>query len=283
MHMKFLDRTSELNRLGALSRSGGLAVVTGRRRVGKTRLLVEWVEKTKGLYFVADQSSAEVQRAYLTAALSAKLPGLEGVRFSDWRSLLSSVAERAIAAKWRGPLVIDELPYLVQQSPELPSALQQFVDHEAKRAKMTLAIAGSSQRMMQGIVLDASAPLYGRASVSMHLGPLPPACAPAVFAERELVKAWTAWGGIPRYWELAASERGSTRLRNVELSCSIRWAPSTGSRITFSSRRSRLRSRSARCSMPSAGEHIGCRRSPVESGARPRRWRGHSHACWRWG
>ena len=60
--MNFLDREEELARLIALSkrRDGGLAVLTGRRRVGKTRLLVEWVERSGGVYFVADQSSAEV-------------------------------------------------------------------------------------------------------------------------------------------------------------------------------------------------------------------------------
>jgi AAA+ ATPase superfamily predicted ATPase len=213
--MKFLDRKSELARLMTLTRSrdGGLAVVSGRRRVGKTRLLVEWVEKTGGVYFVADQSSPEVQRQYLTMALHAELGGLEGARFSDWRSLLTSIAERAIAACWRGPLVLDELPYLVQQSPELPSALQHFVDHDAKRAKLTLAVAGSSQRMMQGLVMDSSAPLFGRASVLFQVNPLPPACAAEIFATRELLDAWTAWGGIPRYWELASTLRGTTASR----------------------------------------------------------------------
>ena len=54
----------------------GLAVVTGRRRVGKTRLLVEWAERSGGVYFVAE--SAEVQRRYLVAALAAKLRGPPG-------------------------------------------------------------------------------------------------------------------------------------------------------------------------------------------------------------
>jgi AAA+ ATPase superfamily predicted ATPase len=104
--MNFIDREEELGRLAALSkrRDGGLAVITGRRRVGKTRLLVEWVERTGGVYFVADQSSAEVQRRYLVAALATKLRGLDGVTFANWRALLTGVAERAIEssgpARW---------------------------------------------------------------------------------------------------------------------------------------------------------------------------------------
>jgi AAA+ ATPase superfamily predicted ATPase len=213
--MMFIDRENELSRLIALSkrRDGGLAVVTGRRRVGKTRLLVEWVERTGGVYFVADQSSPEVQRRYLTAALATKLRGLEGVTFADWRTLLAGVAERAIESKWRGPLVLDEIPYLVLQAPELPSVLQHFLDHEAKRARLTVAIAGSSQRMMQGLVMDATAPLFGRARELLTLGPLPPGYARDAFGSQDLVEAWTAWGGIPRYWELASEEHGALATR----------------------------------------------------------------------
>lgn len=213
--MKFIDREEELRRLVALSRrrDGGLAVITGRRRVGKTRLLVEWVERAGGVYFVADQSSPDIQRRYLISALAQKLEGLDGVTFSDWRTLLAGVAERAGQAGWRGPLVLDELPYLVLQAPELPSALQQFVDHDAKRVGLTVAIAGSSQRMMQGLVLDASAPLYGRARELLVMAPLAPRYARDAFATASLLEAWTAWGGIPRYWELASGERGTTPAR----------------------------------------------------------------------
>jgi uncharacterized protein len=219
--MKFIDRENELSRLTALSkrRDGGLAVVTGRRRVGKTRLLVEWVERTGGVYFVADQSSSEVQRRYLTAALATKLRGLDGVTFADWRSLLTGVAERAIESKWTGPLVLDEIPYLVLQAPELPSVLQHFIDHDAKRARLTVAIAGSSQRMMQGLVMSASAPLFGRARELLTMGPLPPAYARDAFGRQDLLEAWTAWGGIPRYWELASDEHGTiaTRIERLVL------------------------------------------------------------------
>ncbi|HEX8111957.1 MAG TPA: hypothetical protein VF516_29700 [Kofleriaceae bacterium] len=62
--------------------------------MGKTRLLVEWVKRSDGV--VADPSSPEVQRHYLTVALAARLRGLDGVTFADGRSLLTGVADRAI-------------------------------------------------------------------------------------------------------------------------------------------------------------------------------------------
>jgi AAA+ ATPase superfamily predicted ATPase len=216
--MRFLDREEELARLERLARrrDGGLAVVYGRRRIGKTRLLVEWVNAQGGAYTVADQSTAEVQRRYFASAVAARLPGFGEVAYPDWRVLLSRLAEGARVAKWRGPLVVDELPYLVATSPELPSVLQHWVDHEARAARLTMAVAGSSQRMMQGLVLAGDAPLYGRAREVLHLGPLPVRCVRQAFGIRaavDVVEAFCAWGGVPRYWELAVDEAGDLQDR----------------------------------------------------------------------
>src|SRR5208283_5020316 len=73
------------------------------------------------------------------------------------------LAQQAEADKWKGPVILDEFPFLVTSSPELPSVLQHWIDREAVHAGLVVAIAGSSQRMMHGLVLDSSAPLYGRA------------------------------------------------------------------------------------------------------------------------
>jgi len=214
--MKFLNRTEELERLDHLAsrEGGGLAVVYGRRRIGKTRLLLEWSKRHGGLYTVADQSSAEVQRRYFAQAVAERLPGFGDVDYPDWRTLLTRLARDAEAAAWRGPLILDELPYLVNVSPELPSVLQRWIDHDAARARLVVALAGSSQRMMQGLVLlgnPGDAPLYGRAREILDLGPIDPAFLPQAFAvtsSRGLVELYTAWGGVPRYWELAAEVPG---------------------------------------------------------------------------
>jgi hypothetical protein len=216
--MLFLNRTDELTRLDRLARAaeGGLAVVFGRRRVGKTRLLLEWTHRHHGLYFVADQSSASLQRRYLAQAVATKLPGFGDVEYPDWRALFARLASEAKLRKFRGPLVLDELPYLVLSSPELPSVLQQWLDHEAREARLVVALAGSSQRMMQGLVLDGSAPLFGRAREVIEVKPLGPQWLPYAFKDLStpgLLAAWTAWGGVPRYWELAHDLSGSLEAR----------------------------------------------------------------------
>lgn len=213
--MKFLNRTEELSRLNHLANrhKGGLAVVWGRRRAGKTRLLTEWADHHGGCYLVADRSAPDIQRQYLSDALATRLPGFNQVIYPTWTAFLKRLATDAEANAFKGPVIFDELPYLVENSPELPSLLQRFVDHEAKSAGLVLAIAGSSQRMMQGIVLNRTAPLFGRASESLRIRPLKAGYLLNTLTDNpvQAVEWYALFGGIPYYWELAlASETKNT-------------------------------------------------------------------------
>jgi AAA+ ATPase superfamily predicted ATPase len=210
--MKFINRQEEMRRLNRLIRQprAGVVVIWGRRRIGKTRLLLEWVHKHRGVYYTADESAASIQRKYFATSIEQILPNFSKVDYPDWTSLFLRLANDARNAKWRGPIVIDELPYLISVSPELPSILQKFIDHEAKKTKLIIALCGSSQRMMQGAILDSSAPLYGRADEIIKLGPITASYmkeALKLKKPREVVESYTIWGGIPRYWELVEKNR----------------------------------------------------------------------------
>jgi uncharacterized protein len=220
--MKFLNRTDEISRLDGLLAlpEGGLGVVYGRRRIGKTRLLLEWCRKHEGIYWVADDSGSTILRRFFAMTLAERFSGFADVEYPDWGSLLSRIAKEAAAEHWRGPLVIDELPYVVSSSPELPSILQRWIDHEAPKADLTVVIAGSSQHMMQGLALNASAPLFGRAKALLKIGPLPPGWLTKAFRaidEAEAVGYYAAWGGIPRYWELADGHGGTLEEQLLDL------------------------------------------------------------------
>ena len=106
-------RGAEPARLDALVERGqdGLVALWGRRRVGKTRLLLEWSSRHDGLYSVADLSSEPVQRAYLADALSLRFPGFGEAAYPDWRTLL-----RALAREARRRLVRDHLPRLLSEN-----------------------------------------------------------------------------------------------------------------------------------------------------------------------
>lgn len=207
--MKFLDRNLEMDRLARLAkrRTAGLVALWGRRRVGKTRLLSEWCRHHNGLYTVADQSAEMVQRRYFAEAVSERLPGFNDVAYPDWNSLLRRLSTDARAAGWKGPLVFDEFPHLVAASPSLPSVMQNWVDREVAMDGLLVAVAGSSQRMMQGLVLNPSEPLFGRAVEAFALNPLPAGWigeALGVSDALAALRAYAVWGGIPRYWEMAA-------------------------------------------------------------------------------
>lgn len=212
--MEFIDRKLELSRLDRVVNQpeAGTVVLWGRRRVGKTRLLLEWAKKHKGIYYTADESVASLQMRYFAAALEPALPGFSSVAYPDWQVFFRRLAKEAIQNKWRGPLVIDELPYLISVSPEIPSIMQKFLDHEAKEADLILALCGSSQRMMQGAILNANAPLFGRAQEILKLAPISAGYlgdALQLDSPREIVETYAIWGGIPRYWELVQRLSGT--------------------------------------------------------------------------
>jgi AAA+ ATPase superfamily predicted ATPase len=210
--MQFVDRREEMRRLDEAVLQGrpGLVVVWGRRRVGKSRLLAEWIGRAGGLYWVADESAPVIQRRYLAAELEAILPGFASVDYPDWATLLERLSRDAAAVRWRGPLVLDEFPYLAAQMPELPSVLQKWIDREKRQGGILLALAGSSQRMMQSSILDATAPLYGRADVVLKVEPIPFGFVPDAIGTKaagSCLDFFACWGGMPRYWELAAPHR----------------------------------------------------------------------------
>ena len=210
--MQFLNRAAELDRLDAvLRRPGSFAAIWGRRRVGKSRLLLEWSSRHDGLYTVADLSAAPVQRRYLAEAAAQRFPGFASVEYPDWRSFLDRLRAEAAAARWPGPFILDELPYLLVADPTFASVLQNWLDRPGTRPSMV--VSGSSWRMMHGALLGAGAPLYGRAVEAFAVQPLRPGCLGDAFPDstpREQVSLYALWGGTPRYWELA--ERFGTDL-----------------------------------------------------------------------
>jgi hypothetical protein len=99
----FWNRRQELAALGELDDGGGLAVVWGRRRIGKTRLLLEWSERAGGVYTVADQSAPDLQRAYFARAISSAMRSTVDVCSSEMPgSRRGAPPRRCWSAKRRG-------------------------------------------------------------------------------------------------------------------------------------------------------------------------------------
>lgn len=201
MELPFLNRDAERARLQrALDAGESLLCLYGRRRLGKSRLLREVVRGRNACFYSGDARDGALQRTALAREMGRVIPGLDRVSYPDWEILLERWWKEAPAGSL---LVLDEFPFLVKAVPELPSLLQKQVD---RAAGPPLVLCGSSQRMMQGLVLDASAPLYGRAREILRIGPLEPRwirSALGLSKDTEAVEQYAVWGGVPRYWELA--------------------------------------------------------------------------------
>lgn len=198
--MKFVDRKEEAVRLrNALTRDkASVVVMYGRRRLGKSTLLKR-VMSDRDIYFLADRSEGQHQRDLLATVIAQSFVDFDKVKYPDWESVFRTLNYRADE---RFTLCLDEFPYMVEQSRELPSVLQKLIDE--KQLKYNLVLCGSSQNMMYGLFLDSAAPLYGRADELMRLTPIRfPYIREALNLDaKEAVEEYSVWGGVPRYWEL---------------------------------------------------------------------------------
>jgi AAA+ ATPase superfamily predicted ATPase len=204
MKLPFFNRISELSRLKKAwaAPSSSFVCLYGRRRCGKSRLLQKGLEGFPHVYFIGDEREAVLQRRALAKEIGRLVPGFERVEYQAWDDLLerwhSDAPPGAI-------LALDEFPFIASASPEFPAILQKYLDQDRAKPVHT-AVCGSSQRMMHGLVLDSSAPLYGRAREILKITPLNIYYLHQAMGKKAgeaVIQAYGAWGGVPRYWELA--------------------------------------------------------------------------------
>jgi hypothetical protein len=210
--LDFVNREHERQELEAAARHGGLLVVYGRRRVGKTRLLRRSVEARQGLYSQAIEGPRDMQIEQVYRDVRARLDtALVPKTWAEFFEILS-------LQKRRWTLCLDEFPYLTSGDPALPSQLQRWLDHGFPRGCL-LILAGSSTRMMHGLFLNRAAPLYGRARKLLHVAPMDYAafCAacqrPA--ADMDSFEQFSLVGGVPKYWEFVERRQTTAALADA--------------------------------------------------------------------
>ncbi|MFA5897195.1 MAG: ATP-binding protein [Thermoplasmata archaeon] len=170
------DREGEWAELARFALSPGrglrLGLMYGRRRQGKSFLLRRLAARTGGFYHQALEEERRPALDRLGAALAAHLAlPVGGVRFADWAEAATALARLGAKGKPR-VVVLDEFPYLLAHSPELPSALQRAVDgsRAASGPAVRLVLCGSALCVMSGLLAGAQA-LRGRASLEIVLRP----------------------------------------------------------------------------------------------------------------
>ena len=246
----FFNRTAELAALDRAWRQRGtggqMTLLYGRRRLGKTYLLQRFfagsdTEPPKPhCYYLAEQTTAAAHRSALAAQLLEALPDA-GVAVEElavsWNALLRHVSARCrerSAKEGRFGLILDEFPYLVEQSPELPSVLQSWWDREGLHARLYVILCGSQLSAMAALGQE-SAPLYGRFNAGiMLLEPLHYEEVAAFYADSphyglaETLLMYGVLGGTPRYHALVDTSRPLRRGSRRPAVCAARRAGKRG-------------------------------------------------------
>ncbi len=198
----FVDREGELGILAeAWSARPSLVVVYGRRRVGKTRLLKEFMRGVNGVYYLSRLTDHSDNLRGLVAAVGRVVKGFGvGKEYVSIDALLRDVWGSGVEL-----VVIDEFTYWVRVAPRVMSELQLFVDEFLPRTRMMLVLCGSLIGVMERDVLGGGAPLYGRRSFSIKVEPLKPWVLREFlpkYGPVERVATYAVFGGVPHYLRL---------------------------------------------------------------------------------
>lgn len=208
--MKFIGRQTELAKLNSeYERDSSFVVIYGRRRIGKTTLIKEFLKKKTAFYFLATEELENQSMKRLAGVIARTTENrlLQKTTFTDWIDLFQIIAEYKPTEK--KVLVIDEFPYLVKTNPAFPSILQNAWDEILKNSHVMLILSGSLIGMMQKHALSYDSPLYGRRTAQMRLSPLSFTDIYAV-QNRSFDKAaeqYAVTGGIPKYLEFFEDDR----------------------------------------------------------------------------
>ncbi|MBN1672295.1 MAG: ATP-binding protein [Kiritimatiellae bacterium] len=220
MARAFIGRRNELKALERAysAECSQMIPVYGRRRVGKSELILHFARGKPCVYFLGKKAAASLQmREFLQgAAIALDEPLLAGAPAAGWKEVLDTVT-----STWKRAgkliLVFDEFQRTVGASSELPSVLQELWDRRWKSSgNVLLILCGSYVGFMEREVLGRKSPLFGRRTAQIQLRPFSYREA-ADFHPRysavDRARAYFLCGGIPLYLS-CLSDRESVE-RNI--------------------------------------------------------------------
>ena len=165
----FIGRKAELKQLNEQYNSSRFefAVIYGRRRIGKTSLIQEFIKDKKALFFTGLETTQKQNLVNLSQVILQSR--LDDITFNSFQAALENVFEKA--KKERIIFVIDEYPYLANTYPAISSILQLLIDKNKEDSKLFLILCGSSLSFMEEQVLGYQSPLYGRRTSQYKIKP----------------------------------------------------------------------------------------------------------------
>ena len=200
----FYGRSTELQRLNEMYSSDKFecVIIYGRRRVGKTTIIKEFIKDKKAIYFLAREASSLINlRGFSNDVYFVTATELANNSFfADWEKAFDYI--HLISQENRIVLVIDEYPYLVWGFRPISSIIQAHIDSQFKDGKLFLILCGSSMSFMENQVLGYESPLYGRRTAQLKIAPLSffeslPFYDSYAHTDKAILYGMT--GGIPEY------------------------------------------------------------------------------------
>ena len=210
--MKFYNRTSELAELRRIQNlsfndHSRLTVVTGRRRIGKTSLIMKSVEGLPTVYLFVGRKGEATLCAEFIPIISQSLNTFIPEEIRTFRSLFQFLMELATRQSFN--LVIDEFQEFYNINESVYSDMQNIWDTYRKRSKMNLIASGSIYSLMQKIFLNNREPLFGRADNIIKLSAFDLVTLKEIlkdyntnYSNDDLLALYTFTGGVPKYVEL---------------------------------------------------------------------------------
>ncbi len=165
MGTRFIDRREELESLQERLASPRLelVVIYGRRRVGKTALILEALHSIGRRDYIYYQAVETGNLRYFKR-LAEKVEPRARHAAEDWEAILSFLANHII--------VLDEFPYIAEEEPGFLSKLQRLIDHELADTQTKIVLLASSISLTRTQALDYGSPLHGRITGRLHLKPM---------------------------------------------------------------------------------------------------------------
>lgn len=207
----FINRESELNLLEEKYKSDKFELVSiiGRRRIGKTTLVKEFISRKKDcLYFCLHFGYEKDIKIDFTEKVISNF-NISFLREPSWRELFEKIFKQA---NKRMVLVIDEFQRFLKINPGVPSILQDLIDTYKESSKLYLIVVGSSIGMMNSL-FDYTSPLYGRRTAQINLMPFDYFNLRKYIkgSEEERINVYSVYGGTPRYLEIYKQYRTKGR------------------------------------------------------------------------
>jgi len=200
----FTGRNAELKKLNEMYAGNKFecAIIYGRRRVGKTTLIKEFIKDKKAIYFVAREAGGTINLTVFSSdvySVTAREHAKNSF-FSDWEKAFDYIHQ--ISKDNRIVLAIDEYPYLAGGFRPVSSIIQTHIDAHFRDGRLFLILCGSSMSFMEKQVLGYKSPLYGRRTAQFKITPfsffesLPFLEA---FSREDKAIIYGITGGIPEY------------------------------------------------------------------------------------